>query len=84
MKQDQEYQKDQERPSDFYEEADFSKPDFRFKPTGHHSYRQSGPYLICYSCEIQHAVWIGIENILVGFNKEDKPIVKSRKELGMK
>lgn len=60
------------------EVLDFSKPNFTFKPNGHHSYRQAGPYLVCKSCEIQHATWVGINKILVGFDKEDRPIIKKR------
>ena len=60
------------------ETLDFTKPTFTFKPNGHHSYRQQGPYLVCKSCEISHAVWVGIDKILVGFDKEDKPILRKR------
>ena len=65
------------------EELDFNKPTFSFKPNGHHSYRQVGYYLVCKSCEVQHAVWIGPDKILVGFDKEDKAILKTRRELNM-
>ncbi len=61
---------------------DFNKPDFTFIPKGSHEWKQRGPYLVCMSCEIQHAVWIGTEKIMVGMNKKG-PILKTRKELGM-
>ena len=60
-----------------HEVLDFTKPHYSFKPNGHHSYRQMGPYLVCKSCEIQHAVWVGVDKILVGFDQEDKPILKN-------
>lgn len=60
---------------------DFSKPDFVFVPNGHHSYRQHGPYLICRSCEVQHAVYVGMEKIMVGENEKGEPILKKRKDL---
>lgn len=61
----------------------FDKPDFVFIPKGGHEWRQRGPYLVCMSCEIQHATWIGTERIMVGIDKGGQPILKRRKELGM-
>jgi len=61
------------------ETLDFEKPDFVFSPKGIHTYRQQGGYLVCKSCEIQHAVWIGMDKILVGFDTEGKAIIKKRK-----
>ena len=60
------------------EEADFSQPSYSFTPPGHHDWRQQGFFLVCKSCEIQHAVFIGSQKLLVGFDKEDKPIFKKR------
>lgn len=65
------------------ETINFEKPDFVFIPKGIHSYRQAGPYLVCKSCEIQHATWIGIEKIMVGVTEDGQPLLKTRKELGM-
>ncbi len=55
----------------------FDKPDFTFIPKGNHEWRQRGPYLVCMSCELQHAVWIGMDKIMVGINKKG-PILKKR------
>ena len=63
--------------------ADFSKPAFTFQP-GNHSYRQQGFFLVCKSCELQHAVGIGSNQIMVGVDSEGTPILKTRKELGMR
>jgi len=60
------------------EKLDFKNPDFEFIPSGNHEFRQQGPYLICYSCVLQHAVWIGMEKIMVGLDVDGKPILKSR------
>lgn len=60
------------------EKLDFSKPDFEFIPKGNHEFRQQGPYLICYSCELQHAVWIGMEKMMMGIDDKGQPILKSR------
>lgn len=62
---------------------DFNKPSYSFVPKGNHDWKQKGPYLVCMSCELQHAVWIGVEKIMVGINEKGKPILKRRKDLGM-
>lgn len=61
------------------EVLDFTKPDFEFRPGMYHEWRQQGPFLVCKSCEVQHAVHIGMNKILVGFDKDLKPILKARK-----
>lgn len=58
---------------------DFTKPVYQFKPNENHQWRQQGPYLVCKSCDIQHASWIGMDKIMVGIDKEGKPILKDRK-----
>lgn len=65
------------------EELNFETPSFSFIPPGVHSYRQHGYYLVCKSCEIEHAIWIGSKHLLTGFDSEGKPILKRRSELGM-
>lgn len=60
------------------EDLDFSKPDYLFEPGANHDYRQQGPYLICKSCEIEHAVWVGTDRLMVGVDGEGKPILKRR------
>lgn len=65
------------------EVLDFNKPDFVFLPKANHGWRQKGPYLCCLSCEIEHAIWIGTEKMLVGLREDGTPILKTRKELGM-
>lgn len=65
------------------EVADFNKPDFAFIPQGNHEYRQQGYYLICISCEVQHAIWIGPDRLMVGMSEDKQPILKTRAELGL-
>ena len=65
------------------DEMDFSHPAFLFTPKANHGYRQQGPYLVCKSCEIEHAVYVGMERLLCGFDDKGEPILKSRIELGM-
>lgn len=60
------------------EQLDFSKPDFVFKPKEHHDWRQQGPYLVCKSCDIEHAVFVGMERQLTGLNEQGQPILKAR------
>jgi hypothetical protein len=60
------------------EVLDFSKPDYVFIPKGHHTYRQVGPYLTCKSCELQHAIWIGMEKVMIGEDENGQPILIKR------
>jgi hypothetical protein len=57
------------------------KPDFVFVPGGRHIWRQEGPYLVCRDCGLHHAVFIGIENIMIGEDEQGKPIIKSKLEV---
>ena len=59
------------------ETLNFTQPDYVFIPKGAHEWRQQGPYIICKSCEIQHAVYIGTEKILTGID-EKGPILKNK------
>ena len=60
------------------EELNFEKPDYVFEPEPNHDYRQQGFYLVCKSCEIEHAVWIGSNKIMIGTDKDGKPILQNR------
>ena len=60
------------------EVLDFTKPDFSFIPKGSHEWRQQGYYIICKSCDLEHAVWIGSKKILTGINEKGDPILKGR------
>jgi hypothetical protein len=61
---------------------DFNNPTFKFIPSGNHEWKQRGYYLICLSCELEHAIFIGPDKILVGIDDKG-PILKLRKDLGM-
>ena len=63
---------------DFWgKDADINKIEERqaFLPNPGHEWRQRGPYLICNSCSLQHAVYIGINKHLMGFDKNGKAIL---------
>lgn len=64
------------------EESDLERPDYIFIPKGNHIYRQQGFYLVCQSCDLSHAVFIGKDKIMVGI-KDGEAILKTRKELGI-
>ena len=82
--QDQQENKEKEtRDDSVVEVSNFEKPDFVFLPKDNHEWRQQGPYLVCKSCEVEHAVWIGVEKMLTGLDEKGQPILKNRKELGM-
>ena len=72
---------DNENEEPIQEVHDFEKPDFEFKPQGRHTYRQEGGYLVCRTCTLHHAVWIGMEKIMVGESSDGTPILKPRSEL---
>jgi hypothetical protein len=69
-------QNDEEKPES--ELLNFDKPDFKFIPKANCQFSQQGPYLICYSCELQHAVWVGMKKIMVGIDDKGQPILKDR------
>ena len=60
------------------EELDFTKPTFEFIPKGSHGWSQRGPYLVCKSCELEHASFIGMESIMVGISEDGQPILERR------
>lgn len=64
------------------ETLDFSKPDFSFVPNENHAWRQQGPFLVCKSCEIVHAVHIGMDKLMVGLDSEGKPLLKIKSKIG--
>jgi hypothetical protein len=68
---------EEDKEEQISEGIDFSKPDFGFKPKEYHEWRQRGPYLVCTSCDLEHAVYIGMDKILVGLD-EKGPILKKR------
>ena len=69
----------QEQPNDeFSETHDFNNPDYSFMPNGNHIYRQQGPYLVCNSCELQHAVFVGIDKVMTGVDDHGRPILTKR------
>jgi hypothetical protein len=63
------------------EELNFDKPDFTYLSPETHQWQQQGPYLICKSCELQHAIYIGMNKLMIGAKENGEPILKSRAEL---
>lgn len=60
------------------ETLDFNKPSFEFIPSGSHEWTQRGPYVLCRSCILEHATYIGMDKIMVGLSEDGKPILKAR------
>jgi len=60
------------------EVLDFNNPSYSFAPKGRHTYRQEGGYLVCRTCELHHAIWVGMGKIMVGETEEGSPILKKR------
>lgn len=71
------------KPEDEQEEKgeilDFTNPSFKFIPKGLHTWRQQGPYIVCKSCELDHAIYIGVNKRLIGFTDKGEPIVQKVK-----
>jgi hypothetical protein len=65
------------------EVLDLNKPDFVFIPEGRHTWRQEGPYLVCRSCILHHAVHVGMNKIMVGEDEDGQPILRERSELNL-
>jgi hypothetical protein len=42
-----------------------------------HEWRQQGYHLVCHSCELSHAVYIGKKKLLIGIN-EKGPVFEKR------
>jgi hypothetical protein len=73
----------QKNEEEVVQELDFTKPDFIFLPKGRHIYRQQGYFIVCSSCDLTHAVFIGKDRVMVGEDSGGQPILKKRKEVGM-
>lgn len=74
-------EKDKEEKNQEIEEVevfDFSKPDFSFIGGAVHEWRQQGPYIICFSCELQHALFIGVDRMMTGYDKEGQPKIVAK------
>jgi hypothetical protein len=52
--------------------------EYEFIPNALCKYKQRGPYLVCVSCELQHAVYIGMSKMMVGEDENGRPILKDR------
>ena len=63
------------------ETLNFKVPSYTFHPNESHEWRQQGPYLVCKSCELIHAVYIGMQKVITGIDKKGKPILKARKSI---
>lgn len=62
-------------------EGEVMQKEYEFIPAGLCKWRQRGPFIVCTSCELQHALHIGMDKIMVGEDENGKPIIKSRSEL---
>lgn len=71
------------RSSDFWGDAEIIRPDMEVKELGKtHSWKQEGPYAICTSCMISHALFIDLREQEVREGKivsKLKPVVKTKK-----
>lgn len=70
--------KNEEEEKNLEEVLNFNTPDFVFTPRERHGWRQEGPYLVCKTCELQHASYIGMNKVLIGLDEEGQPILKDK------
>jgi len=75
--------KPKENKDEVEEYGEVLQKEFEWSATGDCRYKQRGIYLVCTSCEVQHAQFIGMEKIMVGEDKEGRPILKLRSELNV-
>jgi len=59
---------------------DFDNPEFVFTPKGVHNWRQESVYCVCRSCEIEHAIYIGPNKIMIGLKNDGQPNLVDRDE----
>lgn len=68
--------------SDSHQESseilNFDNPSYSFVPKGYHEWRQRGPYCVCVSCELEHAIYIGMDKLLIGIDEQGQPILEKR------
>ena len=81
LSRDRQESQEKKEKQPLFEERDTKSPDFKFIP-GNHLWKQQGYYAICFSCDLEHAIWLGPDKLMVGVNDKG-PIIKTRKELGM-
>ena len=72
-------EKVQGREEEVKEIGEQMQASYKFIPPGTHKWRQRGPYLTCMSCEIQHALYIGMEKMMIGENADTTPILVGRR-----
>lgn len=59
-------------------ETEVLQQEYEFKPSALCKYKQRGTYLVCTSCELQHAVHIGINKMMIGEDEHGTPILIDR------
>lgn len=47
-------------------------------PAGRHVWRQQGSYLVCKECPLTHAVYVGINKIMVGEDEGGRPKLRDK------
>jgi len=68
-------------------EADEVQPEtqifnnIQYFPGGEHVWKQQGPYVVCQACPLHHAVFIGIEKVMIGVDEDGKPILRDKESI---
>lgn len=69
---------EQNNDEEIKEEGEVMQTAYEFTPNAMCQYRQRGPYLVCTSCDLQHAVHIGMNAMMIGVDASGNPIIKKR------
>lgn len=67
-----------QQENEIIEDGEILQKEYEFIPSALCKYKQRGPYLVCVSCELQHAQFIGMDKIMIGEDEHGKPILKNR------
>ena len=60
-------------------EGEVLQEQYKFVASGC-QWRQRGSFIVCVSCELQHAHHVGMQVLLTGMDEEGKPVLVDREE----
>jgi len=66
---------EEDRPEERPEEQIFNN--ITYFPSGKHIWRQQGPYTVCQNCVLHHAVFIGMDKVMIG-EEDGQPILRDK------
>jgi hypothetical protein len=64
-------------------DEDFARSPYKYKLDNVHNWIQRGYYIHCTACPLEHGIHVGKDQIMVGLDEKNVPILKTRNELGL-